>query len=301
MNIDGRTVLITGGAGFIGSHIADTLVGSNEVRVLDDLSTGSRDNVPSEAELLEGSVCDRDTLETAMADVDLVFHEAAMVSVPESIERPRRCHDVNGTATIDVLEEARLNDSRVVIASSAAIYGRPESLPVTEAEPKRPSSPYGAEKLSADNYVRVYADRYGIETVALRYFNVYGPRQRGGQYSGVISAFTDQAKSGGPITVHGNGEQTRDFVYVDDVVRANLLAATTDATGKGYNVATGTSISIRELAETVRSLVDDDVDIVHTDPRPGDIERSEADVTKARERLGFEPTVSLRDGLSTLV
>jgi UDP-glucose 4-epimerase len=299
--LSGKTVLVTGGAGFIGSHIVDAVADRNDVRVLDSLSTGSRDRLPPEAELVEGDIRDRETLETAMEGVDVVFHKAAMVSVPASVEQPVACHEVNGTATLTLLEAARANDSRVVFASSAAIYGHPDGVPISETAPKRPASPYGLEKLTGDYYTRIYADRYGLDTVSLRYFNVYGPRQTGGQYSGVISTFLDQARSGDPITVEGDGEQTRDFVHVDDVVQANLRAATTASTGTSYNIGTGSKVSIRELAETIKRVTDTDSEIVHTDPRPGDIERSEADITKAREGLGYMPTVTLEDGLSQLV
>ena len=299
-DLSGRTVLVTGGAGFVGSHLAESLTEAAEVRVLDDFANSSPEDVPDHATLYEGDVRDRETVREAMTDVDVVFHEAAMVSVPASVEDPLGCHGVNGTATLGLLDVARETDSRVVLASSAAIYGRPESVPIGEDHPKRPSSPYGIEKLSNDQYARVYAEQYGLETVALRYFNVYGPRQTG-QYSGVISVFLDQALGGDPITVEGDGEQTRDFVHVDDVVRANRLAATTDATGTAYNVGTGTSVTVRELAEAVRDVTGADVPITHTDPRPNDVERSRADVARARRELGFEPTVSLRDGLATTV
>ena len=296
----GRTLLVTGGAGFIGSHIVDAVVDRNDVRVLDSLSTGSRDRLPDGVRLIEGDIRDQETVEAAMEGVDVVFHEAAMVSVPESVDRPRACHDVNGTATVTLLEAARANDSRVVFASSAAIYGHPDRVPIAEDAPKRPASPYGLEKLTGDYYTRIYADRYGLDTVSLRYFNAYGPRQTGGQYSGVISTFLDQARLGEPITVEGDGEQTRDFVHVDDIVQANLRAATTDSTGTSYNIGTGSNITIRELAETVQRVTDTDSEIVHVDPRPGDIEQSEADITKARDRLGYTPTVTLEDGLSQL-
>lgn len=299
--LEGKTILVTGGAGFIGSHIADAVSQDNEVRVLDNLSTGSRNNVPSQAELIVGDIRDTEILHSAMEGVDIVFHEAAMVSVPASVDRPLECHAVNGTATLDLLDAARANDSRLVFASSAAIYGHPDSVPVSEDAPKQPATPYGLEKLTADYYLRIYAERYGVETVNLRYFNVYGPRQTGGQYSGVISAFLDQARSSEPITVEGDGEQTRDFVFVDDVVQANLRAATTEETGTSYNIGTGSNISILELAETIQCLTDSDSEIIHTDPRPGDIEQSEADISNARKKLGFSPTVTVEDGLSQLI
>lgn len=295
------TVLVTGGAGFIGSHLADVLVDANDVRVLDDLSGGSRAHVPDDAELIEGDIRDSTTVSEAMSDVDVVFHEAAMVSVPESIEQPRACQELNAAATLDVLENARRENARVVLASSVAIYGSPDSLPIHELDPKAPLSPYGVDKLATDHYARLYHELYGIDTVALRYFNVYGPRQSGGEYSGVINIFLEQAQSGRPLTVHGDGSQTRDFVHVDDVVRANLAAATTDNVGRAYNVGTGESVTIRELAELVQDVTDSTCDIVHTDSRPGDIERSRADISRARTELDFEPRIPLRNGLDSLV
>lgn len=295
-----RTVLITGGAGFIGSHIADALVTENTVRVLDDLSDGDRSNVPSEATLIEGDIRDEATVADAIADVDLVFHQAGMVSVNRSIEAPRECHAVNASATISLLEGARRADARVVFASSVAIYGQPASVPITETDPKNPTSPYGIDKLASDHYVRAYADLYDLPTVALRYFNVYGPRQSAGDYGGVISIFLDRARRDEPLVVHGDGSQTRDFVYVSDVVRANLRAATTDATGEAFNVGTGTSVTVRELAEAVVDVTDSGSEIVHGDPRSGDIEESRADRAKAQRDLGFEPEVDLSDGLASL-
>ncbi|MCU4718158.1 NAD-dependent epimerase/dehydratase family protein [Halapricum hydrolyticum] len=299
-DLTGRTILITGGAGFIGSHIADALTTDNDVTVLDDLSSGSRENVPDGATFIEGDVRDDDTLKNAAADADVIFHEAAIVSVQQSIDQPQRCQDVNLTGTLAVLEAARREDARVVFASSAAIYGEPTGVPIDEAEPTAPASPYGIDKCAADQYVRTYHDLYGLDTVALRYFNVYGPGQTGGDYSGVISIFREQALTGDPITVDGDGSQTRDFVHVEDVVRANLLAATTDAVGTAYNIGTGTETSIQTLAETVQSIADTDSPIVHGEPRPGDIDRSCADVTRAREQLGYEPKISLEEGLRTL-
>jgi UDP-glucose 4-epimerase len=296
----GKTVLITGGAGFIGSHIADRLTDATEVRVLDNLTTGTRARVPTDATLLEGDIRDDTALQRAMTGVDVVFHEAGMVSVPASVEDPQTCHAENGSATLALLETARRTDTRVVFASSAAIYGQPETVPVAESAPKRPTSPYGIEKLAGDHYVRLYADRYGLPAVALRYFNVYGPGQGNNQYAGVISTFFEQARAGGPITVEGDGEQTRDFVHVEDVVRANLLAATEADGGEAFNVGTGAPTTINELAQAVKAVTETDVEITHVDPRPDDIRHSQADTTRLGEALGFEPQVSLRDGLGTL-
>ena len=295
-----RTVLVTGGAGFIGSHIVGTLVEHNQVRVLDDFSNGSRVNLPSDVELIEGDVRDDGTLSRAMADVDVVFHHAAMVSVEESISKPRACQEINVAGTLSVLDHARLEDARVIVPSSAAIYGTPDAVPISETARKRPASPYGISKLAADFHARRFADLYDLPTVVLRYFNAYGPRQGRGAYSGVISIFLDQARSGGPITVDGDGTQTRDFVHVDDIVQANLLAAHTSHTGEAFNIATGDAVSIRTLAEMCSDVTESGAEIVHDSAREGDVPESCAAIDKARRRLGFSPTVSLRDGLASL-
>lgn len=299
--LSNRRLLVTGGAGFIGSHLTRRLVPANDVIVLDDCSSGDRSRVPDEATVVEADVRDADAVANAMDGVDVVFHQAALVSVEASIEDPVRSHAINVDGTLTVLEAARDIDARVVLASSAAIYGHPETVPVHESAPKAPASPYGLEKLTIDHYARLYHDRYGLETVPLRYFNVYGPGQRGGDYSGVIDVFLEQARDGGPITVHGDGTQTRDFVHVDDVVAANCRAATTDAVGRAYNVGTGSSVSIHELAALIRDATGSDADIVHTDPRDGDVERSRADLSRSRELLGYEPTVSLSEGIVDLL
>lgn len=301
MDIAGRTVLVTGGAGFIGSHLVDALVEENDVRVLDDFSTGSEGNCHDGATVIRGDVCDDRALEEAMDGVDLVFHEAANASVTRSVDDPVESHRVNTAGTLGLFEGAREADARVVAASSTAIYGDPSEVPVTEDEPTTPLSPYGVEKLATDHYARLYHDLYGLETVALRYFNVYGPRQAGGEYSGVITAFLEQACAGQDITVEGDGSQIRDFVHVSDAVQANLLAATTDHVGEAYNIGTGRSVSILDLAELVRDLSGSRSDIVHVEERPGDVRASRADITKAREMLSFEPSVSLRAGLNGLV
>jgi len=296
-----HSILVTGGAGFIGSHLVDALVDDNDVRVLDDFSRGSRDAIPDAAEVVEGDIRDAATVDHACADVDLVFHQAANISVERSISDPIASHRVNVDGTLTVLEAARDVDARVVFASSAAVYGHPSTVPISESQPKSPSSPYGAEKLSADRYVRLYADLYDLETVALRYFNVYGPGGIATDYSGVIDAFLTRARQNEALPVHGDGTQTRDFVHVSDVVQANLLAATTDHVGEAYNVGTGESVTINRLAELIVDLTDSASDIVHTSAREGDIDESEADIGRARHRLGYRPRTTLRDGLETLV
>lgn len=300
--ISGRTILVTGGAGFIGSHIAAALAPANEVRVLDDCSTGRRGRVPDAATLTEGDVADPDVVATAMAGVDLVFHQAAQVSVPQSFETPVLCHRSNATGSLRILDRARAEDARVVLASSAAVYGEPDDVPVSETESTTPGSPYGVSKLAAEGYARTYAERYGLETVPLRYFNVYGPGQSASDYSNVVTAFLDRAKAGDPLLVHGDGQQTRDFVHVHDVVRANLAAATVGAaTGEPVNIGTGRTVTVRELAECLRAAAGSPSEIRHTDSREGDIKHSCADIERARRVLGFEPSVDLKTGLLTLV
>ena len=295
------SVLVTGGAGFIGSHLVDALVSDNDVAVLDDLSTGESERLPESARLLVDDVRNRERVTDAIAGTDIVFHHAGLVSVAQSTETPYASHTTNATGTVNVLDAAREPDTRVVFASSAAIYGHPEYTPIDERHPKDPTSPYGLDKLTADHYTRLYHDLYDLDTVALRYFNVYGPGQTGGDYAGVISVFIEQALAGEDITVHGEGDQTRDFVYVDDVVRANRKAALTEHVGRAYNVGSGDSVSIRELAELIREITDSDSEIVHVESRTGDVERSEADISRARRRLEYEPTVSIREGLERTV
>jgi UDP-glucose 4-epimerase len=290
--------LVTGGAGFIGSHLANQLVEDCEVTVYDDFSSGDADHVPERASIIQADVRDADRLAEAVVDADVVFHEAAQVSVQQSVSDPETSHEVNVDPMLTILETARDADTRVVFASSAAIYGHPSYLPIDEAHPKHPTSPYGLEKLTADHYCQLYHELYDVETVALRYFNAYGSRQQGGDYSGVISIFRDQARVDDDITIEGDGEQTRDFVHVDDIVQANLLAATSDdAVGEAFNIGTGDSTTIRELAETIQNVTDSDSDLVHVDPREGDINRSEAAIDKARDSLGFQPEYTITEGL----
>ncbi|GAB3035876.1 NAD-dependent epimerase/dehydratase family protein [Natronobiforma cellulositropha] len=297
--VRGRRILVTGGLGFVGSHLVDALAPENEVRILDDRSSGTLAHVPESATVIEGDVGDRATLERATHGVDLIFHEAAVVSVERSVEAPLETNRTNLAASLALLECARREDARVVVASSAAIYGHPAEVPVRETTPAAPTSPYGVQKLALDQYARLYHDLYGLETVALRYFNVYGPRQQG-PYSGVISTFLEQARAGEPITIEGDGEQTRDFVHVADVVRANLLAATTDRVGEAYNVGTGRRLTIESLAETVRDATGSSSAVVHREPRPGDVRHSVADLSKSRRALGFDSQVELEEGLADL-
>lgn len=298
----GERILVTGGAGFIGSHLAEALTDANDVVVYDSLDAGDRSYVPGEATLIEADLRDRDTLETAVANTDRIFHNGALVSVEQSVRSPRESHDVNVSATLSLLDIARRYDVPVIVASSAAIYGDPASIPIDETHPTEPVSPYGLEKLAIDHYARLFFEQYSLPTVSLRYFNVYGPRQSSGNYAGVIDAFRRQIRSGGPITIHGDGTQTRDFVHVEDVVQANLRAANTPAAvGSAFNIGTGTETTIRRLASSIANTMEADVDQTFVDARSGDISRSRADIGRARKALGYEPTVPLADGLETVL
>ena len=294
----GQSVVVTGGAGFIGSRLAAALARVCDVTVLDHFSTGDPDAVPDAATVVRGDVRDVDAVHEVTADADVVFHQAAMASVGRSVRSPVECHAHNASGTMTVLDAARRTDTRVVFASSAAIYGHPESVPIHESDPKTPTSPYGVAKLAGDQYVRAFADLYGLPTVVLRYFNVYGDRPGGDD---VVSQFADSARGGDPLVVHGDGSQTRDFVHVDDVVRANLRAAVTDATGRAYNVGTGDPTSIRDLADLVRDAADGPVEVTSRPGREADIDRSHASVRRAREHLGFEATVDLADRIGALL
>ena len=300
--------LVTGGAGFIGSHLVTRLLEEgHSVRVLDDLSTGKRDNlahVAADVDLVVGDVRNAALVDEVATGCEVIFHEAAIVSVPASVEDPQKSHDVNIQGTLNVLLAARKrNVRRVVFACSAAIYGEDPSLPKRELMQAFPISPYGIEKMTGEHYVLAWPRLYGVEGVSLRYFNVFGPRQDPrSPYSGVISIFADRALSGREVTIHGDGQQTRDFVFVEDVVQANLLAARTPlASGRAYNVARGERTTLLELHAMVGRLAGSVVPPVHTPPRHGDIRHSFADIARAREELGYAPRVSVEDGLRRLL
>jgi UDP-glucose 4-epimerase len=300
--------LVTGGAGFIGSHIAHRLVETgHEVVVLDNFFTGSRTNLATIADrvqVVEGDVRHLATVEACAAGCDVIFHEAAIVSVPFSVERPQESHDVNIQGTLNVLQAARnAKTRRVVYASSAAIYGEEPTLPKTEAMRPEPMSPYGIEKIAGEYYLATWSRLFAVETVALRYFNVFGPRQDPrSPYSGVISIFVDRVLGGRPITFFGDGSQCRDFVYVDNVVDANILAATRDGvSGRAYNVACGKRTTLVELALLIERAAGRRVERSLAEPRAGDIKESVADIARARAELGYSPVVGVEDGLDRLV
>jgi nucleoside-diphosphate-sugar epimerase len=301
-------VLITGGAGFIGSHIAERLaLAGHAVAVLDNFSSGKRENLEhleGKVQVLEGDIRDPARVREAVKGRDVVFHGAAIVSVPYSVEHPLETHDVNILGTLHVLEAARhAGVRRVVFASSAAIYGDEPTLPKVESMLPTPIAPYGVEKVTAEHYLHTWSAIYGLETVALRYFNVFGPRQDpSSPYSGVISIFVDRALGGRTLTIFGDGKASRDFVFVGDVVDANLAAATqAGISGEVFNVARGAKTTLDELASLLGRVLGRALTVEHAAPRVGDIVESWANVARAKSRLGFEAKVSVEEGLRQLV
>jgi nucleoside-diphosphate-sugar epimerase len=297
--------LITGGAGFVGSHIATALVDAGaRVRVVDDLSTGYLKNlrhIESKIDFIEGSVGDAATLERALSDVECVFHEAAIPSVPRSVDRPRESHDASVNATFALLLAARDQKvRRVVYAASSSAYGDQPELPKREDMKPAPLSPYAVGKLVGEYYGQVFTNVYGLETVSLRYFNVFGPRQDpGSQYSGVISRFMSALVNGEQPIIYGDGEQSRDFTFVSNVVNANLSAAeSADAVGKVLNVANGRQVTLNELLEIMKNVTGKSTAEARYEPlRVGDVRHSLADISLARSLLGYEPRVGLEEGL----
>jgi UDP-glucose 4-epimerase len=300
--------LVTGGAGFIGSHVVEALVGRGaRVRVLDDLSTGREENlaaVADQVELVVGDVVDPEVASAAVAGCEYVIHLAAIASVQASLETPRRTHRVNVDGTLTVLEAARRAEvQRVIFASSAAIYGDHTALPLSECLPPISLSPYAASKAAGESYCRAFWASYDLPTVTLRFFNVYGPRQDpNSPYSGVISVFADRMSCGGRPIIYGDGEQTRDFVYVKDVVRSVLAACERDAAVGGvFNIANGQQTSVLELVEVLNRILGSELQPQFAPPRAGEVRYSQADVRRAREALGIDAQVPLEEGLRDLV
>jgi nucleoside-diphosphate-sugar epimerase len=299
--------LVTGGAGFIGSHLVATLLQQGAaVRVLDNFSTGRRSNLThlSGAEVIEGDVRHRDTVRTAMRQVDYVLHLAAQVSVPRSMDDPALNHAVNVDGTLNVLEAAREQSvKRVVLSSSCAVYGDNADLPLTEASSPKPLSPYAASKLIGEVYCQTYARAFGVPTVCLRYFNIYGPRQDpASEYAAVIPKFIQRMQNGQAPIVYGDGTQSRDFVYVGDVVRANLgVCERAEAIGRVYNIATGRGLSLLDLIDALNELLHTDYVPDFQAPRAGDIKHSLGSGELIAAELGFRPGVPLGDGLQHIL
>ncbi|MCL5996872.1 MAG: SDR family oxidoreductase [Chloroflexi bacterium] len=296
--------LVTGGAGFIGSHlVAELLRRGERVRVLDNLSTGWQENltaVGSDVDLVMGDIRDPDAIRRAVAGVDYVLHHAALVSVPQSMANPSATHDVNVTGTLNVLNAARESGvKRVVLASSCSVYGDSDALPLRETTPTRPLSPYAASKLAGEVYCQTFTAAYGLGTVALRYFNIYGARQNpNGDYAAVIPKFIARMTAGQAPIIFGDGQQTRDFVHVSDVVRANLLACQhPDAVGKVFNIASGRNVSLLDLVNELNTSLKTHYSPEFKPARPGDILHSSGDSGRIAALLGYRTSTSLSDGL----
>jgi len=299
--------LVTGGAGFIGSHVAGRLLADgHRARVLDNFSTGSRANLDLgvahavHLDVVEGDIRDLGTVEAASRGVDVVFHQAAMRSVPRSVKDPLGANDNNVTGTLNVLEAARrAGVRRVVYASSSSVYGDRPDLPKREDQTPAPVSPYAVSKAAGEQYAAVWSRLYGVETVGLRYFNVFGPKQDpASEYAAVIPRFILWALQRAPLEVHGDGTQSRDFTYIDNVVEANLLAGRSpDATGEVFNVGCGSRVSLLAIIASLERLVGRPLQRNHTPGRAGDVAHTLADVSKAKRLLGYTPLVSFDDGL----
>jgi len=299
-----RKYLVTGGGGFIGSHLVETLVNQGQdVRVLDNFLTGKRENLADfieDIDLIEGDIRDFSTCERALDGVDFVLHQAALPSVPRSIENPVLTNAINVVGTLNLLaasKEAKVK--RFVFASSSSVYGDDPNLPKREGIEGSPLSPYAVTKLVGEKYMRVFSEIYGLGTVSLRYFNIFGPRQDPhSQYAAVIPNFITSMERGESPRIFGDGEQSRDFTYVANVVKANMLAVESeDISGEVLNIACGDRITVNTLCEKIRQFFQEDIGPVHDKPRPGDILHSFADITRARKMLKYEPFVSFDDGL----
>ena len=296
--------LVTGGGGFIGSHLVRALVQRGErVRVLDNSSSGSPRRIADvlkRVEWVDGDVCDLDAVRRACLGVEVVLHHAAVASVPRSIAEPMLAHASNVTGTLHVLMAAcYAGVRRVVFASSSAVYGNLATTPKAEGLPTQPLSPYGVQKLAAESYCRIWHSIYGLETVALRYFNVFGPFQDPqSEYAAVIPRFISRVLAGAPPVIYGDGEQSRDFIYISNVVDANLLAAVTpQAAGTVMNVGTGAKVTLNQLVAELGRSIGRPIQASYEDARPGDVRESLADISLLRATLGYEPTMSFSEGL----
>ena len=298
----GKNILVTGGAGFVGSHIVDRLSPNNKVTVLDNLSSGSLSNLEKSRDrvtFVKGDTLDKELLRDMVAEVEFIFHLAANIGNIKSIEDPYLNMDVNVKGTINLLEAClNSNIKRLVYSSSGAIFGEAKYLPIDEEHPLNPESPYGVSKLAAEKYCFAYWKVHGVPTVSLRYFNIYGSRQGKNEYANVISIFINRIKEGKPLTVYGDGNQTRDFVFVEDIVQANLLAATRPAAvGEIFNIGTGIGSSLKELIGILDELSGRKNPVIYTDPRAGEVKHSRANIEKARKMLGYNPETTFKEGL----
>lgn len=303
------TALVTGVAGFIGSNLADTLLDRGyDVYGIDNFETGRKRNLePLDADhnfiFCEADIRDSEAVVDITESVDYVFHQAAVPSVPRSVEDPVTSTDANCTGTATVLNAARhAGVDTVVVASSSSVYGSTDQLPKVETMQTRPESPYALSKFYTEKLALQFSELYDIDTVALRYFNIFGPRQDpSGEYAAVIPKFINLMLDGDRPVIYGDGEQSRDFTFVEDAVQANILAAESDVTGEAFNVACGGRVTINELVELLNDLLKTDIDPVYDDPRPGDVRHSHADISKAEELLGYEPKVEFPEGLEQTI
>jgi UDP-glucose 4-epimerase len=300
--LKGKNILVTGGAGFIGSHIVDRLCRENKVTVLDNLFTGSPSNLEESKDritFIKGDIVDKALLTDVVAEVEIIFHLAAHVGNIRSIKDPYFDMDVNTRGMLNLLEACRnSNVKRLVYSSSGAIFGEAKYLPIDENHPLNPESPYAVSKLAAEKYAFAFYKVYGIPTTSVRYFNVYGPRQDTSEYANAISIFLGKFREGEPITIFGDGEQTRDFVFVEDVVDANILAATQPAaTGEIFNIATGLATSINQIVDIIKQISGRESPVIYADPRVGEVRDSLAEIEKARKVLGYRPQTDLKEGL----
>lgn len=306
-----KKYLVTGGAGFIGSNISKYILANDigSVRIIDDLSSGKMKNIEpiiDKIEFIRGSIEDVDCVKKAVDGIDYVLHLAAIPSVPRSVELPRKTNDANITGTLNMLIGARdAGVKRFVFSSSSSIYGDSEVMPKIETMSPNPISPYGIHKITGEYYCRVFYQLYGLKTVMLRYFNVFGPSQDPkSEYAAVIPKFINMILAGQQPTIFGDGEQTRDFTFVENVIKANLCACEADLGteyGDMFNVACGTRISLNDLVEKINQILGTNIAPAYLDPRPGDIKHSLAGIDKAREKLGYTPDVTLEDGIARTV
>ncbi len=303
-----KKVVVTGGAGFIGSNLSGELSMDNEISIIDNFLTGKKENIlelieKDNVKLIEGSITDLDFLQKAFKNIDYVFHQAAVPSVPRSVEDPISSNDVNINGTLNVLIAARDNDvKKVVYASSSAVYGDTPTLPKAEKMCPMPLSPYAVTKLAGEIYCKVFYEIYGLPTISLRYFNVYGPRQDpASQYAAVIPKFIYQIMNNTSLSIYGDGEQSRDFTFVYDVVQANIKAATSNAAGEIINIAKGERTTINTLAEIIMEISGKNLEPLHIEPMRGDIRYSLADISKAMKLIGYNPKYSLKSGLEETI
>lgn len=305
MDFKGKKVLVTGAAGFIGSNLTDRLLelGANVIG-MDNLFNGRLDNLKQAQQsdnftFYKGDIRDYNFLLDVSKDIEIIYHQAAFTSVPQSILMPESCNNVNVNGTLNVLNAARKSGvQQIIYASSSSVYGDVATLPAKESMNRKPISPYGVSKLACEAYMSAYSSTYDIKTVGLRYFNVYGPRQKDSPYSGVIAIWLGRIERDEDLIVFGDGKNSRDFTYIQDVVQANLLAAETDKKGEIFNIGAGSPIDLTSLARLLLKLTNKpNLGIVYTDPRPGDIVNSYADISKARDLLGFAPKYDQESGL----